>query len=80
MTQSIIVYRNPLEAALWEGGMVFPIISGCFVGFITFLILLKFAEFCAPRRGGIPQVTDFVMGSCGIIALCLGVLTCLKMI
>lgn len=26
-TQSIIVYRNPIEAAFWEGGMALPIFS-----------------------------------------------------
>lgn len=25
-TQSIIVYRNPLEAQIWESGIMFPII------------------------------------------------------
>lgn len=24
-TQSIIVYRNPLEAAFWESGLLFPL-------------------------------------------------------
>ena len=33
-TQSIIVYRNPAEAALWESGMVFPLICGMVIGCI----------------------------------------------
>lgn len=37
-TQSIIVYRNPAEAAFWESGMAFPLMSGLFVGFIVFVI------------------------------------------
>lgn len=37
-TQSIIVYRNPVEAAFWESGMAFPLMSGLFVGFIVFVI------------------------------------------
>lgn len=28
MTQSIIVYRNPLEQQFWESGMLFPLICG----------------------------------------------------
>ena len=27
-TQSIIVYRNPIEQAFWESGMITPIIFG----------------------------------------------------
>ena len=27
-TQSIIVYRNPMEAAFWESGMAFPLMVG----------------------------------------------------
>jgi len=40
--QSIIVYRNPLEAAFWEsmsGAAMFPIIAGIVVFFVVFLIL-----------------------------------------
>ena len=41
MIQSIIVYRNPLEAAFWTGGFpnLFPIFCGG-VGFILTMILL----------------------------------------
>ena len=28
MAQSIIVYRNPIEAMFWESGLVFPLIVG----------------------------------------------------
>lgn len=37
-TQAIIVYRNPAEAAFWEGGMVFPLIVGLIVGVIVAVI------------------------------------------
>lgn len=40
--QSIIVYRNPLEAALWEGlmsGSFFPVIVGIVVFFALFLTI-----------------------------------------
>ena len=39
-TQSIIVYRNPAEAMLWEGGYVFPLIAGLGAGFLTFVFLM----------------------------------------
>ena len=31
MTQYVIVYRNPIEAAFWESGLLFPLIVGCVV-------------------------------------------------
>ena len=40
-TQSIIVYRNPLEQQMWENlmnGNLFPIIAGAVVFFAVFLI------------------------------------------
>lgn len=35
--QSIIVYRNPLEAAIWESGAIFPVIAGVVVAVIVAL-------------------------------------------
>lgn len=37
--QSIIVYRNPLEAAFWESGLLFPIIVGCIFSFAVVIAL-----------------------------------------
>jgi type II secretory pathway component PulF len=40
--QSIIVYRNPLEAAFWEsmsGAAIFPVMMGIVVYFAVFLVL-----------------------------------------
>lgn len=40
--QSIIVYRNPLEAAIWEGTYsetLFPIMVALFAGFLVFVIV-----------------------------------------
>lgn len=42
MTQSIIVYRNPMEAAFWEGASnasFFPIVVGVVAFFIVFLLI-----------------------------------------
>ena len=42
-TQSIIVYRNPMEQQLWEGGYV-PLLLGAGVIFIVvFVILMQLA-------------------------------------
>lgn len=48
MTNSIIVYRNPLEQAFWEGlmnsGTLFPLIVGIVVFFIVFSSLNSIGE------------------------------------
>lgn len=45
--QSIIVYRNPLEAMFWEnfdGAAVFPVIAGIVVFFVALLVLNAFFD------------------------------------
>ena len=49
MTQSIIVYRNPAEAALWESGLVFPLIVACVLFVICVVISQKISEFLLKR-------------------------------
>lgn len=52
MTESIIVYRNPLEKAMWEGTSdfsFFPIMIGVVVFFIAFLALNKVLNNLFPR-------------------------------
>jgi hypothetical protein len=39
--QSIIVYRNPLEAAFWESGMVFPLIMAMVAAVISVVVLQR---------------------------------------
>ena len=44
---SIIVYRNPIEAMLWEGlmsGNLFPIYAGLFVFLASIIITHTFAQ------------------------------------
>ena len=52
--QEIIVYRSPLEAAMWRGmsdGSFFPIIAGIVVFFVAFLILQRaITMFCPSLR------------------------------
>ena len=51
--QEIIVYRNPLEAALWGSlgnGELFPIMVAMLVAFVTVLICIRIAEFYVPRQ------------------------------
>ena len=44
MTQSIIVYRNPLEQQLWEGGYIPPIMLGCVCFLVFFVALMKISS------------------------------------
>ena len=45
MTQSIIVYRNPMEQAFWESGMMIPIVGGISAGLLAFAITYKLTDF-----------------------------------
>ena len=57
-TQSIIVYRNPVEAAFWESGMVSPLIIFLVLFFVIFVpsatIINRLAN-QARRRGKISR-------------------------
>lgn len=70
-TQSIIVYRNPVEAAFWESGMIFPLMGGLGVGFIAFLILMRIAEMTI----GDHRINNLVIGGAAIASMCAGALT-----
>lgn len=48
-TQSIIVYRNPLEQAFWESGVFGPICIGGLVFLLAVVGLHKFLDFISPR-------------------------------
>lgn len=45
MTQSIIVYRNPAEAAFWESGLAGPLFCGLAVFLIVMLAGMKLVDF-----------------------------------
>ena len=53
MTQSIIVYRNPMEAKLWESGLVFPVIAGMVTAVIVALLVAQVLDVATrmKRRG-----------------------------
>ena len=40
----LIVYRNPVEAAFWESGMLFPLLVSIFVGVFAAIMFAKAAE------------------------------------
>lgn len=78
-TQSIIVYRNPAEQALWESGAVFPVMIGCVVGMVSFLLAYNLLSWVAikvrrgpsraqPWRGQSNQIVTYIAGAIGTVA------------
>ena len=47
--QSVIVYTSPLDAALWESGLLFPIMVSCVVAVSVAVCMLKVSEYIARR-------------------------------
>ncbi len=71
-TQSIIVYRNPAEAAFWESGMLIPLFGGLATGFLIFCVLAAVAKkFSGDWRGP----SNMALGAAGVAAFAAGVLT-----
>lgn len=50
-TQSIIVYRNPVEAAFWEGGYAFPLIASMVVLVVVLVALNAIGDRIFGRHG-----------------------------
>lgn len=63
-TQSIVVY-TPIENALYNGGMMIPLIGGLGAGLILFILLIKLAE----RVLGYRRMTEWIMGSIAVVSL-----------
>lgn len=73
-TQSIIVYRNPLEQMMWEGAMsgaFFPIIVGVVFFFVVFLTIDKFIvkKYFGWRSRGTPTNMALAVSAAAGIAL-----------
>lgn len=60
-TQSIIVYRNPVEAALWEGQYaeyLVPTGAASIAALIVFFIALRFGKFIVRKVGKSPYEVE----------------------
>ena len=66
----IIMYRTPAEAALWEGGMLWPAMASAFWAFIITLAVLWACNKFVQRR----YRADYV----AIATLIIGFFGCLK--
>lgn len=71
-TQSIIVYRNPAEAAFWESGMAVPLGGGL----VTFLIAMVALNYIAGKviRKWKDRTSDRVTAGTFFVSAILGVL------
>lgn len=69
-TQSIIVYRNPVEAAFWESGIIVPLGGALGTGFIVFLLLMWVAQKVSRRWQGPP---DWMTISAAILSIAAGI-------
>ena len=82
-TQSIIVYRNPLEQQFWESGALVPVFSGCAVGFVSFLLtynVLSWAYRKLSKKQYYRNSNQYVTYAAGFIGAGLGVITMFYMI
>lgn len=54
----VIMYRSPDEAALWESGMMFPLIVSLVVAFICAIVAVKVYEAFRPKSKGFHMPAD----------------------
>lgn len=69
-TQSIIVYRNPAEAAFWESGMLIPLLGGLGSFLIVMLILSAIANKASRDWRG---PSGLVVGTCCVVSAAVGI-------
>ena len=72
----IIMYRTPAEAALWEGGMMWPIMASAFWAFIITLAVLALCNRFLKRnyRADIIAIATLVIAFFGCLKLVYGVI------
>ena len=72
----IIMYRNPAEAALWEGGMMWPIMASTFWAFIITLAVLALCNRFLKHnyRADIIAIATLVIAFFGCLKLVYGVI------
>lgn len=76
MPDSIIVYRNPAEAAFWEGGYFIPLVCGLGVGMAVFLVLVSLAKMLDTNS----RHEDSIMTIGGVVAIIAGLYTTSKLL
>ena len=70
MTQSIIVYNNPMEQAFWESGLIRPLLCGLFVFFVVIivgekiLLMSKLSRFSRKYRYVINSIVALASVAC----------------
>ena len=82
-TQSIIVYRNPLEQQFWESGALVPVFSGCAIGFVSFLLtynVLSWTYRKLSKKQYYRNSNQYVTYAAGFVATAAGLSTMLFML
>lgn len=67
MQESIIVYRNPMEKAFWEGGYAHPMTFFAVVMAITFFITFKALGKMTGKHWNQPNWFLWVSGVVGVV-------------
>lgn len=65
-TQSIIVYRNPLEQQFWESGLVFPLIVFMVVAVVSIVVLTTIAKWITRPMSTANDVANWVAIATGV--------------
>lgn len=69
MTQSIIVYRNPVEAAFWESGMAFPLVCGIIAALIVAFLVQALSKRFMPWGSRWYRYTSNVVAGSAIVTM-----------
>jgi len=72
----IMMYRTPAEMALWEGGLLWPIMASTFWAFILCLAVLWLCKTFVKRdyRADYIAVATLIIGFIGCLKLVYGVI------
>jgi hypothetical protein len=60
----IIVYRNPAEYALWNSGMLFPIICSAVAAIVAVIVVAELTE----RMGAYSKLRSYIIIGSGILS------------
>jgi len=60
----IIMYRNPAEYALWNSGMLFPIICSAVAAAVTVMVVADLTE----RMGAYSKLRNYIVIGSGILS------------
>lgn len=60
----VIIYRNPAEYAIWNSGMLFPIMCSAVAAIVTIMVVADLTE----RMGGYSKLRTYIIIGSGILS------------